>query len=153
MSLKLTSKSFPAAGWIPSQYTCDGEDLSPPLQWADAPENTRSFALIADDPDAPAGTWVHWVLYNLSADLTGLEEGISKLAELPGGGLRGTNSWRRLSYGGPCPPTGTHRYFFQLFALDTMLDLPFGATKAQLLAAMQGHILEQTELMGRYCRR
>jgi Raf kinase inhibitor-like YbhB/YbcL family protein len=152
MSIQLTSSAFESGGWIPSKYTCDGEDISPPLEWSGTPEGTRSFALIVDDPDAPVGTWDHWVLYNLPAESNALEEGISKTAKSSAGGLRGLNSWRQLGYGGPCPPTGTHRYFFRLYALDAMLDLTFGAAKAQLTAAMAGHVLAQTELMGLYRR-
>jgi Raf kinase inhibitor-like YbhB/YbcL family protein len=153
MSFQLYSPAFPAGELIPSKYTCDGEDISPPLHWKNAPENTRSFALVLDDPDAPVGTWDHWVLYNLPAETAALEEGFSARSDLPEGCLRGINSWRKPGYGGPCPPAGTHRYFFKLYALDVVLDLPFGATKAQLLTAMERHILDQVELMGIYSRK
>ncbi|NOZ26643.1 MAG: YbhB/YbcL family Raf kinase inhibitor-like protein [Chloroflexi bacterium] len=152
-SFRLSSRAFEAGQPIPRTYTCDGDDISPPLQWDDPPGDTQSFALIFDDPDAPAGTWVHWVLYNLPADARALAEGIPADPELPDGSRHGRNSWDRLGYGGPCPPGGTHRYFFKLYALDAMLDLPPGATKKQLLQAMEGHVLARAELMGTYTRR
>jgi Raf kinase inhibitor-like YbhB/YbcL family protein len=152
MSFKLTSTAFASGESIPRKYTCDGEDISPPLQWSDPPQGTRSFALIADDPDAPLGTWVHWVLYNLPAEARTLSEAVPSDADLADGSRHGQNSWRRLGYGGPCPPGGTHRYFFKLYTLDKMLDLSAGANEKQLLKAMAGHILAQTELMGRYTR-
>jgi len=148
MALELTSAVFGHGEAIPRKYTCDGEDISPPLQWSDPPPGTQSFALIVDDPDAPIGTWVHWVLYNLPAEVTALPEAVPLDAELPDGSRHGQNSWRRLGYGGPCPPRGTHRYFFKLYALDTVLDLAAGASKKQLLRAMERHILAQAELMG-----
>ncbi|MEW5768638.1 MAG: YbhB/YbcL family Raf kinase inhibitor-like protein [bacterium] len=152
MPFELTSSAFVTGKPIPRKYTCDGEDISPPLQWSDPPQGTQSFALISDDPDAPMGTWVHWVLYNLPANRRTLPENITSDAELPDGSRHGKNSWRRLGYGGPCPPGGTHRYFFKFYALDTVLNLASGASKDQLLQAMKGHILAQTELMGAYTR-
>ncbi len=152
MSFVLMSSAFAQGESIPRKYTCDGDDISPPLQWEGSPQDTQSFALIADDPDAPMGTWVHWVLYNLPAGARALSEAIPSDAELPDGSRHGQNSWQRLGYGGPCPPSGTHRYFFKLYALDTMLDLAAGASKERLLQAMEGHILAQTELMGVYSR-
>jgi len=152
MPFELTSTAFASGELIPRKYTCDGEDISPPLQWNNPPRDTQSFALIADDPDAPRGTWVHWVLYNLPAETRALPEAVSPDAELPDGSRHGKNSWRRLGYGGPCPPSGTHRYFFKLYALDTMLNLAAGANKKQLLRAMEGHILAQAEVMGLYTR-
>lgn len=152
-SFQLTSRAFSHGEPIPPTYTCDGEDISPPLQWDDPPEGTQSLALIADDPDAPGGTWVHWVLYSLPADTDSLPEGVPPDAELPDGGRHGQNSWQRLGYGGPCPPSGTHRYIFTLYALDTQLDLPDGASKSQVLQAMEGHVLARAELAGRYTRR
>ena len=152
MPFELTSTAFGAGDPIPRKYTCDGEDTSPPLQWSDPPEGTRRFALIADDPDAPMGTWVHWVLYNLPASVRALPEGVPMDADLPDGSRHGQNSWRRLGYGGPCPPGGTHRYFFKLYALDAQLDLAVGASKEELLQAMKGHILATTETMGLYTR-
>ena len=152
MSFELTSTAFTPGESIPRKYTCDGQDISPPLQWSDPPQDTRSFALIADDPDAPAGTWVHWVLYNLPSEARTLSEAIPSDADLPDGSWNGQNGWRRLGYGGPCPPSGTHRYFFKLYALDRRLDLAAGANNKQLLRAMEGHILAQAELMGVYSR-
>ena len=152
MSFELTSSAFGPGEPIPRTYTCDGDDISPPLEWGDPPAGTQSFALISDDPDAPVGIWVHWVLYNLPAETRSLPEAVPADAELPGGGLHGKSSWRRLGYGGPCPPSGTHRYFFMLYALDTVLDLKAGASKKQVLEAMAGHILAETELMGVYSR-
>ena len=152
MPFELTSTAFTPGEPIPRKYTCDGEDISPPLRWSDPPQNTRSFALIADDPDAPMGTWVHWVLYNLPAETRTLPEAVPPDADLPDGSRHGKNGWPRLGYGGPCPPSGTHRYFFKLYALDTVLELAAGASKKQLLRAMEGHILGQAELMGLYTR-
>jgi Raf kinase inhibitor-like YbhB/YbcL family protein len=153
MTLKLTSSAFSQGDPIPTKYTCDGDDVSPPLAWGDPPEGTASFALINDDPDAPVGTWVHWVLYNLPAGARSLPEAVPSDAELPDGSRHGQNSWQRLGYGGPCPPGGTHRYFFKLYALDTILDLPSGADKEEVLKALEDHILGQTELMGVYSRK
>jgi len=152
MAFELTSTAFAPGEPIPRKYTCDGEDISPPLRWSDPPQDTQSFALIADDPDAPVGTWVHWVLYNLPAETRALPQAVPPESDLSDGSRHGKNSWRRLGYGGPCPPSGTHRYFFRLYALDTVLDLKGGASKKQLLKAMEGHILGQTELMGLYSR-
>jgi Raf kinase inhibitor-like YbhB/YbcL family protein len=152
MPLELTSSAFIQGESIPVRYSCDGEDLSPPLQWGDPPKGTQSFALIMDDPDAPVGTWVHWVIYNLPAQIRAVEEGITADAELADGSRHGTNSWGRLGYGGPCPPSGSHRYFFKLYAVGVLLDLEAGATKDELLTAMEGLILEQAELMGVYSR-
>lgn len=149
MALTLTSTAFAQGQSIPAKYTCDGQDISPPLHWSDAPAGAQSLALIMDDPDAPAGVWVHWVLFNLPASLHDLPE----KAALPGGSLEGKNSWGRVGYGGPCPPRGSHRYFFKLYTLDTKLNLSRGASKEQLLAAMEGHILAQAELMGTYSRK
>jgi Raf kinase inhibitor-like YbhB/YbcL family protein len=149
---ELTSPAFAPEEAIPQQYSCDGEDISPPLAWTEPPQTTQSFALIADDPDAPVGIWVHWVLYNLPGEARGLAEGVPPDAELPDGSRHGENSWGRTDYGGPCPPSGTHRYFFKLYALDTVLDLDAGASKETLLEAMEGHILAQAETMGVYSR-
>lgn len=151
-ALELTSTAFAPGKPIPRKYTCDDQDISPSLQWSDPPQDTQSFALTADDLDAPAGTWVHWVLYNLPAETRALPEAVPPDAELTDGSRHGKNSWKRLGYGGPCPPSGTHRYLFKLYALDTVLDLDAGADKKQLLQAMEGHILAQTELMGTYTR-
>ncbi len=151
-ALSISSPAFQDGGGIPSKYTCEGEDISPPLSFAGAPAGTRSLALIVDDPDAPDPaapkmTWVHWVLYNLPPDATGLEEGVRRL---PAGTLEGVNDWRRTGYGGPCPPIGRHRYFFKLYALDTVLPDLHAPTKADLEQAMQGHVLAQATLMGTY---
>ena len=152
MPFELTSAAFTPGEPIPPKYSCDGEDISPPLQWSEPPPGTQSLALIADDPDAPMGTWVHWVLYNLPAETQALPEAIPADADLSAAGRHGQNSWRRLGYGGPCPPSGTHRYFFKLYALDTTLDLAAGASKKQILQLMAGHILAQAEMMGVYSR-
>jgi Raf kinase inhibitor-like YbhB/YbcL family protein len=146
MDMALTSPVFNEGEAIPVKFSCDGEDISPELDWFGIPEGTVSLALIMDDPDAPVGIWVHWVVYNMPMDLSGLREGMT------GVGIDGTNSWNQTGYGGPCPPSGTHRYFFTLYALDINLDLDPGATKEALLAAMEGHILGQAELMGTYSR-
>jgi Raf kinase inhibitor-like YbhB/YbcL family protein len=146
----LTSEVFLEGEPIPSTYACNGEDLSLPLAWSGAPNDTNSFVLIMDDPDAPAGTWVHWVLFNIPGDATTMNAGLPAEAGLPDGSQQGTNSWGRLGYGGPCPPSGVHRYFFKLYALDTSLRLDESATKEDVLAAMEGHILMETELMGTY---
>jgi Raf kinase inhibitor-like YbhB/YbcL family protein len=150
--MELTSPSFKHGEFIPRKYTCDGNDVSPPLNWDKAPVGTKSFALICDDPDAPMGTWVHWVFYNIPPDLTSLQEGIPGDRQLKNGAMQGMTDFRRPGYGGPCPPGGVHRYFFKLYALDIMLDLGTGATKSDVTKAMQGHILGQCELMGKYRR-
>lgn len=149
MTFELTSAAFAPGERIPTKYTCDGQDISPPLAWGDPPEGTQSFALIVDDPDAPVGTWDHWLLFNLSAETRDLPE----QATPPPGSQDGKNSWGRTGYGGPCPPSGTHRYFFKLYALDIALNLVAGVDKAQLLQTMEGHILAQAELMGVYSRK
>jgi Raf kinase inhibitor-like YbhB/YbcL family protein len=150
MNMTLTSNAFRAGQSIPSKYSCIGRNISPDLAWSNVPEHTKSFALIVDDPDAPMGTWVHWVLFNISAATTGLPEDAG--ASLPTGGVLGKNSSGSAKYSGPCPPSGTHRYFFKLYALDTTLSLSEGVTKADLLKAMEGHILAQGELMGTFSK-
>ena len=154
MPFILTTTAFKDGAPIPGKYTCDGVDVSPPLAWSGAPAGTRSFALIADDPDAPGGTWVHWVLYNLPAEVSELPENIAKVESLDLGGARqGRTDFRRPGYGGPCPPPGpAHRYFFKLYALDTRLELKAGAQKKDVEAAMQGHVLGSAQLMGTYAR-
>ncbi|MFQ5866233.1 MAG: YbhB/YbcL family Raf kinase inhibitor-like protein [bacterium] len=152
MAIKLTSTAFEEGGMIPKKYTCDGKDVSPPLAWSSVPTGIKSFALICDDPDAPMGTWVHWVMFNLPADSTKLTENIPLDKILPNGAKQGTNDFRKIGYGGPCPPSGTHRYYFKIYALDTELELEAGITKAQLLKAMKGHILAEGQLMGKYKR-
>lgn len=153
MSFTLTSSAFKEGEMIPMKYTCDGADVSPPLAWSDPPEGTGSFALISDDPDAPVGTWVHWVMYNIPADVSELPEGVPADKELKSGAVQGVNDFRKFGYGGPCPPGGTHRYFFKLYALGTELNLNPGATKADVEEAVRGHILGEARLMGRYSRR
>ena len=152
MEIKVSSAAFEEGGMIPGKYTCDEEDVSPPLAWDSIPEGTKTLALICDDPDAPMGTWVHWVLFNLPGDINGLPENIPPEMELESGAKQGTNDFGRIGYGGPCPPGGTHRYYFKLYALDAELDLEPGARKQQLLEAMEGHILAEGQLMGRYSR-
>ena len=153
MPLTLTSPAFPPGGTIQRKHTCDGPDVSPALNWTDPPAGTQSWALIMDDPDAPVGTWVHWVLYDLPAAARALPENVPKQEQLPDGSRQGRNDFRRTGYGGPCPPAGpAHRYFFKLYALDAKVGLRAGATKADVERAMQGHILGQAELMGRYGR-
>jgi Raf kinase inhibitor-like YbhB/YbcL family protein len=154
VALKLGAPAFAEKGQIPAVHTCDGRDLSPALKWSGKPAGTQSFALIVDDPDAPDPaapkmTWVHWVLYNLPADLEQLLEGAR---DLPGGALEGLNDWKRTGYGGPCPPKGRHRYFFKLYALDHRLPDLHRPTKAKLEAAMSGHILAKATLIGTYQR-
>jgi Raf kinase inhibitor-like YbhB/YbcL family protein len=151
--MKLTSSAFEAGGMIPKKYTCDGQDISPPLSWSDVPGGAKSLALIADDPDAPAGTWVHWVAWNIPVTARGLDENVPKRDQLADGSKQGTSDFRRVGYGGPCPPSGTHRYFFKLYALDTTFTLPASTTKKDLEKAMQNHILGQAELMGKYSRK
>lgn len=151
--MELKSQAFNPGDMIPAKYTCDGADVSPPLSWSGPPAGTQTFALISDDPDAPVGTWVHWVMWNIPVSARALEENLPKTASLPNGTRQGTTDFRRIGYGGPCPPSGTHRYFFKLYALDTTLNLPASTTKKDLEQAMQGHILAQAELMGKYRRK
>jgi Raf kinase inhibitor-like YbhB/YbcL family protein len=153
-AMQISSPSFSAQGEIPQKYTCEGSDLSPALSFAELPAGPKSLALIVDDPDAPdprapKTTWVHWVLYNLPAETRGLVEGVAPTA-LPDGTKLGVNDWKRTGYGGPCPPVGRHRYFFKLFALDTVLPDLSRPNKAALEAAMKGHVLGQAELVGTY---
>ena len=150
MDIKITSQAFKQGGLIPPRYTCDGANISPPLQWEAVPEGTRSIALISDDPDAPVGTWVHWVLFNLPAETKQLTENIPPERTLPSGACQGSNGFGKIGYGGPCPPGGTHRYFFKIYALDAQIDLEPGAKKANLLKAIEGHIIGQGQLMGKY---
>lgn len=150
--IPLSSSAFEEGGMIPREYTCDGADVSPPLSWGALPDGTVSLALIVEDPDAPMGTWVHWVLYNLPADLRDLPQGVAPGPSLPFDGQQGKSSFGKLAYGGPCPPSGTHRYYFRLYALDTRLELGAEAGKKEVLRAMEGHILGQGQLMGRYKR-
>lgn len=150
--MEIKSQAFAHGGLIPAKHTCDGADVSPPLAWSGAPAGTKSFALISDDPDAPVGTWVHWVMWNIPAEARALEENVPKKDTLPNGARQGTTDFKRIGYGGPCPPSGTHRYFFKLYALDAALDPQAPTTRKVLEKTMQGHILAQAELMGTYRR-
>lgn len=153
MAFSLFSSSFQNDGEISRRFTCDGADVSPELSWSHPPANTKSYALIADDPDAPGGTWTHWVLYDLPAAANNLPENLSKVDELPTGGRQGRNDFRKIGYGGPCPPPGKpHRYFFKLYALDQMLNLKPGASKEDVEKAMESHTLGTAEMMGKYRR-
>jgi Raf kinase inhibitor-like YbhB/YbcL family protein len=153
MTFHLTSTAFSDGEMIPATYSADSADHSPPLAWSGQPPATLSLALVCDDPDAPRGTWVHWVLFNLPGDTGGLPENTPTDGTLAGGAQQGKNDFGKLGYGGPAPPRGKpHRYFFKLYALDAKLKLPAGATKDQLLKAMQGHVLAEARLMGQYKR-
>jgi Raf kinase inhibitor-like YbhB/YbcL family protein len=153
MAIDLTSSAFEDGDAIPARYTCDGPDVSPSLSWGSVPDGTRSLVLIADDPDAPGRTFVHWVIYNLPPDTRGLPEDVPNQQTLPSGAAQGVNGAGNIGYMGPCPPGGTHRYFFKLYALDTELGLGGGATKEEVLDAMEGHVLSEGQLMGTYRRR
>ena len=153
MSFTITTTAFQPGGDIPRKYTCEGPDVSPALSWSDPPAGTQSFALISDDPDAPVGTWVHWVAYDLPASARQLPEGVPKTDTISAGGVQGLNDFGKTGYGGPCPPPGKpHRYYFKLYALGSKLNLKPGATKKAVEQAMQGHILAQAEVMGRFKR-
>jgi Raf kinase inhibitor-like YbhB/YbcL family protein len=154
MSFKLTSDAFANGQSIPAKYSCVGKNISPSLAWSEPPAGTRSFALIVEDPDAPGGTWIHWVLFNIPAERRSLEEDLPVTGKNvdPNAIFVGKNSWGDISYGGPCPPSGTHRYFFKFYALDTVISLLPGATREGLLKEMNGHILAQTELMGTFSK-
>ena len=153
MKVDLTSDGFKHEAVIPVKHTGDGADVSPALSWADPPGGTESFAIVCDDPDAPVGTWVHWVIYNIPGEARGLPEGVPAAKALDSGAVQGKNDFGKIGYGGPAPPPGKpHRYFFKLYCLDTELPADAGATKQQLLAAMAGHIVGQGQLMGRYKR-
>jgi Raf kinase inhibitor-like YbhB/YbcL family protein len=153
MEIQIISSAFEDGGLILSKYTCDGANVSPPLQWGSVPNETKSIVLICDDPDAPVGTFVHWVLFNLPAQTRQLEENIPSEKTLSNGAKHGINDFGRIGYGGPCPPSGTHRYFFKIYALNMEVDLPAGISKQKLLNAIQGHILAQGQLIGKYKRR
>jgi Raf kinase inhibitor-like YbhB/YbcL family protein len=153
MAFALSSTSFSREGEIPKKFTCDGADLSPELSWSSPPQGTQSFALIADDPDAPSGTWTHWILFNVPATTRSLSEGVTRVDELPSGGRQGRNDFHKIGYNGPCPPPGkAHRYFFKLFVLDKQLDAKPGASRQEVEQAMQGHVLVKAEWMGKYQR-
>ena len=154
MNIEVKSTAFQDGAMMPKLYTCDGKDISPPLSWTGVPAEAKSIALIMDDPDAPVGTWIHWVLFNIPPDTKSLVENIPRALSLPNGGVHGANSWgkKKVGYGGPCPPSGTHRYYFKVYALDTKLNLGSGATVDQIQKAMKGHVMAEGQLMGKYKR-
>ena len=151
-TLEVTSSAFSNGGMIPTKHTCDGKDISPPLAWSKLPAGTKSLTIIADDPDAPSRTWVHWVIYNIPPTLQSVPEAVPQKDTVLGGAKQGITDFRTIGYGGPCPPGGTHRYFFRVYALDKEVTLPPGSKKDDVLKAMEGHILAQGELMGKYSR-
>lgn len=150
----IESPAFKYGEFIPVKYTCEGKDISPPLAWKNIPEGTKGVVLICDDPDAPGGTWVHWVIYNIPPDLKELKEGIPPEKELRNGIMQGRNSWDRIGYGGPCPPPGhgVHRYFFKIYAIDKVLEFSPGMTKEEILKIIKGHIIAEGKLMGKFKR-
>jgi Raf kinase inhibitor-like YbhB/YbcL family protein len=151
MAFRLTAAAFRNGEFIPEEFTCDGPDISPALEWTEPPAGTESLAVIVDDPDAPAGTWVHWVLYDIPGDTRKLEDGIAKDRHLLNGARQGRNDFGKIGYNGPCPPKGgPHRYFFKLCALDKQMNLKAGASKAELERAMKGHLLAEAEVVGRF---
>lgn len=150
--IDVRSSAFGDGDRIPSDFTCDGADMSPPIEWAGVPAGAQSLAIIAEDPDALSGSWTHWLVYDLPPDLTQLPAGILEGGILSDAGFQGRTDFGKLGYGGPCPPKGEHRYLFKVYALDAMLHLKPGATKKELSQAMQGHILAEGQLMGRYQR-
>ena len=152
MDIKISSPAFQDGGMIPKLYSCDDKNISPPLNWSNLPPETKSIAIIVDDPDAPVGTWVHWVIYNISPDTSSLEEAVPAEKILPNGAYQGKNDWGRIGYGGPCPPGGTHRYFFKIYALDSVPELKPGINKAELLKAINGHIISEGKIIGKYKR-
>jgi len=152
MDISVKSPAFKDGEMIPSMYSCDGENISPPLMWYDPPENTETFVLISDDPDAPMGTWVHWVVYNIPPEIREFPKNIPSDPVMDGGSIQGITDFGTSGYGGPCPPSGTHRYFFKIYALDTTLPLGEGASKKDVVNAMKGHILAKGQIMGRYRR-
>jgi Raf kinase inhibitor-like YbhB/YbcL family protein len=152
MAMQMTSKAFDDGGAIPEKHTCDGADLSPALEWTSVPDDAMTLALILEDPDTPDGTWVHWVFYNFPAHILEIEEGLPREGQLENGIMQGLNDFKTMGYGGPCPPSGTHRYVFKLFALDKELEIQPGANKRQLLTAMEGHILDRAQFMGTYSK-
>jgi hypothetical protein len=152
LEIKLTSTAFKEGAPIPRVYTCDGINVSPPLEWSGVPTTAKTLAIVCDDLDAPGGMWVHWVLYNLPAENIGLVENLPATEKLAAGGFQGANDFQKIGYGGPCPPSGIHHYYFKIYALDSELPLKAGATKAELLKAMEGHIVLQGQLMGTYKR-
>ncbi|QHN08716.1 YbhB/YbcL family Raf kinase inhibitor-like protein [Methanothermobacter sp. THM-2] len=150
--MNLKTRAFNDGGRIPSRYTCDGENISPPLEWDGVPGEARSLALICDDPDAPSKVWTHWVIFNIPPTSGGLDENVPGMGRLPDGSVQGYNDSGTIGYRGPCPPSGVHRYFFRLYALDTMLDLEPGAGKEDVLEAMEGHVLAEARIVGLYRR-
>ncbi|MDD5556657.1 MAG: YbhB/YbcL family Raf kinase inhibitor-like protein [bacterium] len=152
VTIRLVSAAFRDGEAIPRKHTCDGADVSPPLAWENLPAGTKGIALVCDDPDAPAGTWVHWVAWDIPPEAEGLPEGVPPAGALPGGGRQGVNDFGKTGYGGPCPPSGTHRYYFRVYALDAVLGLSGKVTKERLLQAMQGRVLAEGRLMGTYRR-
>lgn len=153
MTIQITSPVFTEGNPIPQKYTCDKEDVSPPLAWSNIPAGAKSLALIVDDPDAPVGVWVHWVVYDIPPTLNGLPEGVAKTPIVAGTGTQGITDFRKPGYGGPCPPKGkAHRYFFQLYALDNLLNLPAGTKRTEVDKTMEGHILATGQLIGTYGR-
>lgn len=153
MQISISSNAFKEGDFIPAEYSCEGKDISPALSWEGIPDGTESIALIVEDPDAPMGTFVHWVLYNIPPEKTSLPEAVPKDETLSDGSMQGRNDFGRIGYNGPCPPPGKpHRYYFRIYALDTKLDLLPGASKAEVEKAMKGHVLAKGELMGRYSR-
>jgi Raf kinase inhibitor-like YbhB/YbcL family protein len=154
MSLKIVSRAFAHDKFIPDKYTCNGHNVSPPLEWTDVPHAAKELVLIVDDPDAPSGTFVHWLLYGLQPTQSELDEDIStETASLPNGMRQGMNGFQKLGYAGPCPPSGTHRYYFHLYAVDSNLNLPPGAKREQVDQAIKNHVLEEAELMGYYAKK
>jgi Raf kinase inhibitor-like YbhB/YbcL family protein len=147
-TLTLTSRAFSNGGPIPVRHTCDGDDVSPPLDWGGAPQDTRSFVVMCEDEDAGLKPWVHWIMFNIGAGWTKLSEDVPKAAAVPGGAVQARNDFGEIGYGGPCPPSGTHRYTFRLYAVDKMLDLKSSATREDVLKAIDGHVVGQAELMG-----
>ena len=154
MNMEVKSTAFQDGAMIPKVYTCDGQDISPPLSWSGVPAEAKSIALIMDDPDAPRGTWVHWVVFNIPPGTNNLADNIPRTPSLTNGAVHGANSWggRKIGYGGPCPPSGTHRYYFRVYALDAKLNLKPGATTDQVRKAMKGHVMAEGQLMGKYKR-
>ena len=153
MSITVTSSAFENGEKIPERFTADGKDISPPLRWKGEKAGVKTYVLVCDDPDAPGGTWVHWILYNIPADITEIEEKTGNSPELPGSALHGRNSWGKVEYGGPAPPSGTHRYFFTVFALDAEIHLSSAPGISELYSAMKGHIISEGQLMGIYKRK
>jgi len=153
MALDVSSPSFSHMKPIPAEFTCDGADISPAIRWSGAPRSAKSIVVMCDDPDAPAGTWVHWIVYDIPVSVDSLAENIPTTGTISCGAKQGLNDFRRIGYGGPCPPGGTHRYFFKVYALDTMLNLPAGKTKKDVEKAMTGHVLAHGELVGVYSRK